>query len=234
MNWALVADIFYVFVIIGICLHIIYYTPSADKALAYVLVTIFLPVIGIAVYFAFGVNLRKQKLYSKKIIRDKTTLEDLRQRITLETEKAWDTKEPAIQKHKKLALYLLNDGMSPLTGGNEVKLLINGENKFPEVIRELKNAKHHIHIEYYIFEDGEIAEQIKDVLIQKAREGVEIRFIYDDFGSRSIRKEFVDELQAAGVQAFPFYKIVFIVLANRVNYRDHRKIIVIDGCTGFV
>lgn len=233
MNGALLADIFYALMITVISLHVIYNTPSNAKALAYVLVIIFVPVAGIAIYFAFGINHRKKKLYSKKIVRDKTALADLRERITLETEKAWDTKEPAIQKHKKLARYLLNDGMSPLSGGNEVKLLINGENKFPEVLEALKNAKHHIHIEYYIFEDGEIADQIKDVLIQKAREGVAVRFIYDDFGSRSIRKEFVKELKDAGIQAFPFYKIIFILFANRVNYRNHRKIIVVDGCIGF-
>ncbi len=234
MNWILLAVASYTVIIIIVCLNIIYNTPSTAKALAYVLVAIFLPAVGIAIYFTVGLNYRKKKLYSKKIVRDKNALEDLRQRITLESEKAWDSKEPAIEKHKKLALYLLNDGMSPLSGGNEVKLLINGENKFPEVLKALKNAKHHIHIEYYIFEDGEIAEQIKDILIQKAKEGVEVRFIYDDFGSRSIRKEFVDEMINAGVQAFPFYKIIFILLANRVNYRDHRKIIIVDGCTGFV
>ncbi len=234
MNWILLAVALYTVIIIIVCLNIIYNTPSTAKALAYVLVAIFVPVIGIAIYFTVGLNYRKKKLYSKKIVRDKNALEDLRQRITLASEKAWDTKEPAIEKHKKLALYLLNDGMSPLSGGNEVKLLINGENKFPEVLEALKNAKHHIHIEYYIFEDGEIGEQIKDILIQKAKEGVEVRFIYDDFGSRSIRKKFVDELIDAGVQAFPFYKILFIILANRVNYRDHRKIIIVDGCTGFV
>jgi cardiolipin synthase len=233
MDWTLLADILYVGVIIGICLHIIYNTPSADKALAYMMVTIFIPVIGIGVYLAFGVNRRKQKLYSKKIISNKTLLEELRNRITLESEKAWNTPEPAIQKHKKLALYLLNDGMSPLSGNNEVKLLINGENKFPEVIEALKNAKHHIHIQYYIFEDGDIADQIKDILIQKAKEGVQVRFIYDDFGSRSIRKEFVDELINGKVQAYPFYKVIFILLANRVNYRNHRKIIIVDGCIGF-
>jgi cardiolipin synthase A/B len=233
MNWALLADIFYGLIIIVICVHIIYYTPSADKALAYVLITIFMPVIGVAVYLAFGVNHRKQKLYSKKIINDKALLEEVRKRITLESEKAWNTPEPAIQKHKKLALYLLNDGMSPLSGNNEVKLLINGEQKFPEVIQALKNARHHIHIQYYIFEDGEIGEQIKEILIQKAKEGVQVRFIYDDFGSRSIRKEFVDELINGGVEAYPFYKVIFILFANRVNYRNHRKTIIVDGCIGF-
>jgi cardiolipin synthase A/B len=234
MNWILPAVISYIIIVIVVSLHIIYDTPSTAKALAYVLVVIFLPVIGIAIYYTVGLNYRKKALYSKKIVRDKTAMSDLRKRITLETEKAWDTKEPLIQKHKKLALYLLNDGMSPLLGGNEVKLLINGENKFPEVLESLKSAKHHIHMEYYIFEDDGIGNQIKDLLIQKAREGVEVRFIYDDFGSRSIRSKFADELIAGGVQAFPFYKIIFILFANRVNYRDHRKIIIIDGHTGFV
>jgi len=234
MNWALLADIFYILLIIAICLHIVYNTPSNDKALAYVLITIFVPLIGIAIYFTLGVNRRKNKLYSKKIIRDKNTLAELRERITLESEKALDTQEQAIKKHRKLALYLLKDGMSPLTGGNEVKLLINGENKFPEVLESLRNAKHHIHIQYYIFEDGDIAEEIKNLLIQKAQEGVAVRFIYDDFGSRSIRRSFVNEMKAAGIDAFPFYKIHFILLANRVNYRNHRKIIVVDGCIGFV
>lgn len=128
---------------------------------------------------------------------------------------------------------LLNDN-SPLTSHNEVKLLLNGENKFPEVIEALKNAQHHIHIEYYIFEDDNIGNQIKELLIQKVAEGVKVRFIYDDFGSRSIRKTTVRELIAGGVEAYPFYKILFIALSNRTNYRDHRKIIVIDGCTGFV
>src|ERR1700761_9495881 len=234
MSWILLAIISYIIIVIVVSLHIIYDTPSTAKALAYVLVVMFLPVIGIAIYYTVGLNYRKKALYSKKIVRDKTAMADLRKRITLETEKTWDTKEPVIQKHKKLALYLLNDGMSPLVGGNEVKLLINGENKFPEVLEALKGAKHHIHMEYYIFENDEIGNQIKDILVQKAQEGVEVRFIYDDFGSRSIRNKFADELKAGGVQAFPFYRIIFILFANRVNYRDHRKIIVVDGHTGFV
>lgn len=233
MNWIEPAEVGYAIVIVITCLHIIYNTPSTTKTLAYILGVIFLPGVGIGTYFMFGANYRKNKLYSKKIINDNRTLSDIRKRITVESEKAWNTGEPEVQKHKKLARYLLNDSMSPLSGQNEVKLLINGEEKFPEVIAELKKARHHIHIEYYIFEDEVIGNQIKDVLIEKAREGVAVRFIYDDFGSRSIRKKIVPELIAAGVQAFPFYKIYFMALANRINYRNHRKIIVIDGYVGF-
>jgi len=233
MNWIVFAEIAYGIIILITCLHIIYNTPSTTKTLAYILGVIFLPLIGIATYFMFGANYRKNKLYSKKIVNDNRILSDIRKRITLESEKAWNSGEPEVQKHKKLARFLLNDSMSPLSGNNEVKLLINGEEKFPEVIEAMKNAKHHIHIEYYIFEDEVIGNQIKDIMIQKAREGVAVRFIYDDFGSRSIRKKLVPELLEAGVQAFPFYKVYFILLANRINYRNHRKIIVIDGYIGF-
>ena len=96
MDWELLIDIGYILLIIVICLHIVYNTPSNDKALAYVLLTIFLPLVGIAIYFAFGTNRRKNKLYSKKIVRNKATLSDLRERITLESEKALDTQELAI------------------------------------------------------------------------------------------------------------------------------------------
>jgi cardiolipin synthase A/B len=233
MNWILLGEIAYTLVIISVCLHIVYNTPSTTKTLAYVLVVIFLPLIGIGIHLLFGANYRKNKLYSKKIANDSSLLNSIRSKISLASEKAWDTAEPEVQKHKKLAHFLLNDSDSPLTANNEIQLLLNGENKFPEVIKALKNAKHHIHMEYYIFEDEEIGNEIASILMQKAREGVQVRLIYDDFGSASIRKKIVPQLLEAGVQAFPFFKVYFILLANRVNYRNHRKIIVVDGHIGF-
>lgn len=235
MDWILILlEAIYSVIVVLVCLRIIYDTRSTSKTAAYMLLTIFVPALGMIVYFVLGTNYRKNIIYSKKIIRNSKLLNKIRDEIYLESEKTWDAAEPEVQRHKKLARLLLNDSMSPLSGGNEVKVLMNGEEKFPEVIRQLKAAKHHIHIEYYIFEDDVIGNQLKDVLIAKAREGVEVRFIYDDYGSRSIRKKLVPELIEAGVQAFPFYQIYFMLLANRINYRDHRKIIVIDGCVGFV
>ena len=220
MNWILVAEIGYTIIIFFVCLHIIYNTASTTKTLAYILVAIFIPVIGATIYFVVGTNYRKNKLYSKKILNDGNLLNEVREKINLDSEKAWDTAEPEVQKHKKLARFLLKDSDSPLTSNNEVELLLNGEDKFPVVIEALKNAKHHIHIEYYIFEDEEIGNQIANILMQKAAEGVQVRFIYDDFGSRSIRKKIVPQLIEAGVEAYPFYRIYFMALANRVNYRN--------------
>src|ERR1700754_3534718 len=121
--------------------------------------------------------------------------------------------------------------MSPLTADHEVKLLINGEEKFPAVLQALEEAKDHIHIEYYIYENDKIGQMIEELLIKKAKQGVTVRFIYDDFGSRGIRKNIARRLRAEGVQAYPFYKIMAVPLASRLNYRNHRKIIVIDGKT---
>jgi cardiolipin synthase len=233
MNWFLLGIISYICLVVAVCLRVLYDTDSTSKTFAYLLITVLLPGLGMLIYFAVGANYRKNKLYSKKIVNDAALLAEIREKIMVESEKSWDTGEAEVKSHKKLARMLMNDS-SPLTAGNDVKLLLNGENKFPEVLQALKNARHHIHIEYYIFENDNIGNQVKDILIQKAAEGVQVRFIYDDFGSRSIRKNIVQELRAAGIEAFPFYKIFFIALSNRTNYRNHRKIIVIDGCTGFV
>jgi len=234
MNWFLVAEIVYIIVVILVCLRVIYDTRSTTKTVAYLLLVIFVPVAGIFIYFSFGVNYRKRKIYSKKIIRDNALDRRVKQEIMHYSLHNLESKSPAISANKELARLLLSDGTSPLTAHNDVQILVNGEQKFPEVIKAIEQAKHHIHIEYYIFEDDEIGRAIEAVLCRKAQEGVTVRFIYDDFGSRTIRKKMVRRLRAAGAKAFAFHKIIFIALANRLNYRNHRKIIVVDGVVGFV
>lgn len=233
IRWIFLLEIVYGLLILATCLRIIYDTRSTIKTLAYLMLTIFLPVVGIILYFCIGTNYRKRKLYSKKIVRDVAMQNKMQEDIYRKSEKIWNTVPAEILKYQKLAHLLLNDGTSYLTGNNKIDILLNGEEKFPAVLEALRAAKNHIHIEYYIYEDDEIGNAIKDILIEKAKAGVKVRLIYDDFGSRSIRKRVVPELIAAGVQAFPFYKVLFIALANRLNYRNHRKIIVIDGCVGF-
>jgi cardiolipin synthase A/B len=233
MHLYLIIFIAYIFLLVFVCFKILYDVHSTTKTFAYLIITVMMPVLGMLIYFAVGANYRKNKLYSKKIITDDKILADIRQKIVHESEDSWNRGEQEVKTHEKLARMLLNDN-SPLTANNEVKLLLNGETKFPEVIRALKEAKHHIHMEYYIFEDDEIGNEIKNILIRKAKDGLQVRFIYDDLGSRSIRKQFIRDLSEAGVQVYPFYKILFIAFSNRTNYRNHRKIIVIDGCTGFV
>jgi len=233
MHWTWIAIICYLVVLLLVCLRIIFETHSSTKTLAYLLFCIFIPVIGIVFYITFGINYWKIKVYSKKLAEDENLLKALKKNIPHYTQTIATTEETAGLQHAELAAMLIKDLKSPLTRCNKVKLLLNGEEKFPELIACLENAKHHIHMEYYIYEQDEIGSAIIELLIKKAREGVEVRFIYDDFGSPTIKKKLEKRMQEAGVEIYPFSKVHFYLLANRFNYRNHRKIVIIDGQTAF-
>lgn len=233
MNWILVAELTYIALLLLVCLRIIYDTRTATKTLAYLLLAVFLPVAGMIIYFSFGINYRKRKLYNSKWLTDEELLDKLRDTIEKYTLGSAMARQPELRQNRELAALLSRDLRSQPTRNNRVKVLVNGEEKFPELFDAIKKAEHHIHIEYYIFEDDEIGNQMAQLLIKKAKEGVQVRLIYDDFGSRSIRKRLVPIMREAGVEAYPFHPIIFVLLANRMNYRNHRKIVVIDGKTAF-
>ncbi len=233
MKWTYIGLIAYILVVIFVCLRVVYETRSATKTMAYLMLCIFVPVGGIIFYILFGINYWRRKLYDKKSGEDKKMLDKLKREMSAFAAESITLSDMAADDNRELAQMLANELHSPLTRRNKAKLLINGEEKFPEVLQAISDAKHHIHIEYYIFEQDEIGQQIQDLLIKKATEGVEVRFIYDDFGSPSIKKKTEKRMRDAGIEIYPFYKILFYVLANRINYRNHRKIIVIDGQTAF-
>ncbi len=222
----------YYLIVLGVCVEILVNTYTPSKTLAYIFLVFFLPVGGILFYLSVGVNYRKRSLYNKKLRFDKVAFPEFERQVHEFSHEVLARKQNEIDYYYPLATHIAAENLSSLK--NEMVPLINGEKKFPELISSLKSAKHHIHIEYYIYEDDSIGTEIADILMDKARQGIEVRFIYDDFGSSSIRKSFIKRLQTAGVQAFPFYKIRSFWFANRMNYRNHRKIVIIDGIHGFV
>lgn len=234
MTWLIFFEIVYVIILILVCIRVIYDTRNNIKTLAYLLLIIFLPVFGMIFYFSFGINYRKRKMYDKKLVKDDVLQKQLEVKTYSDSSQTYRENQAMLESNKELAYMLVKGSLSTLTNDNDVKVLINGESKFPEVLTALEKAKYHIHIEYYIFEDDQIGKAIEEVLLRKAKEGVKIRFIYDDFGSRSIRRTLAKRLKSAGIQVFPFYEIIFKALASRLNYRNHRKIIVIDGTIAFV
>jgi cardiolipin synthase len=233
ITWLLMGQVGYFILLLLVVLRVLYDTRSSTKTLAYVLFIILVPVVGMIFYFSFGVNYRKRKLYSKKIIKNKELRRQLHDKLHGYSERVTssDLLPPAF---KKLARLIEGANESPLMSGNKVELLINGEEKFPALLAALKEARHHIHLEYYIFEDDVTGNAIADVLIERAQAGVAVRFLYDDFGSHSLSSRFIDRLQQGRVLTAPFYEIKFWAFANRLNYRNHRKIIVIDGRKAFV
>lgn len=234
MNWFLLGEIVYIAVLIFVCIRILYDTRSATKTMSYLLLVVFLPIVGIILYFSIGVNYRNRKIYSKKLVKDVDLDQRLRKEILKSSQRIMETGNEVLRENKALAKLVLHEELSPITRNNSTKILVNGEEKFPKVIEVLESAQDHIHMEYYIYEPDRIGREIAEVLKRKAQEGVIVRFVYDDFGSRKIRRQLVGELREAGVHAVPFYKIKLIFLANRINYRNHRKIIVVDGQEAFV
>ena len=203
------------------------------KTQSYLLLLVLLPVFGLVIYLFFGVNFRKQKLFSRKGITDNKVIQQWGQVYSerLHYSKEY-LKEALGNKSKLLFLFWRNSG-APVTLQNQVKILNNGEEKFPELLKQLQSAQNHIHIEYYIFEEGEIWNRIMDILCAKARQGVEVRLIYDSLGSNNLKNSSLRRLKKASVECGAYNPVIFPTLANRVNYRDHRKIVVVDGKTGF-
>lgn len=225
-------SIAYVLLILFICTRIIINTTIPSKALAYLLLVFAFPILGVIFYFSVGLNYRKRKLYRKKINIDIKAFPEIEEKRLQYSQKVLLKNKSKLGNFYPLVNFLKDKNI--ISDNNKVEIFINGEEKFPNILKSLKEAKHHIHIEYYIYENDSIGNQIAEILIAKAKEGVEVRFIYDDFGSKNIRSNIVKRLQKAGIEAKPFYKINFVKFANRLNYRNHRKIIVVDGTIGYV
>lgn len=237
INWGTlmgILAILYFGAILIITIMIIKEEESATKTLGYLTLIWFVPLVGVILYLSFGVNYRSNQMYSKKLKMNEDLEAEADAYIQKLSAEALCDGNTSVDQFRSLAQLVGHDFADQISVGNHVEVLINGENAFPIILEALKNAKETIHLEYYIIRNDKIGNEIKDVLIAKAKEGVKVRLIYDDFGSKAIRGQYVKELCASGVEVYPFRKIILIALANRLNYRNHRKIIVVDGRVGFV
>lgn len=190
-----------------------------------------LPVVGFLVYYATGTNRRKQKIYgAKRILDEKQHKESIK--IFQNSQKIIADFEKTFPKFSGLIRLFSHEMIS--SNNNRVELLINGDEKFEKLKKDLLEAKNHIHLEYYIFEPSQIGDEIIEILIQKSHKRVRVRFLYDALGSRYLSEKKIEQMQNAGVEIFPFFELKPWNFLNRINYRNHRKIVVIDGKIGYV
>src|SRR5690606_32860807 len=157
-------------------------TRSPTKTAAYLLLIVLLPIGGPMLYFLVGVNYRKRRIYSKKLIRNVNLFGQVRDTIQKDSQLVRETYPDLAEKNDALIKLLLGESLSPLSE-NKVTILLNGEMKFPSLLEALEKAEKFIHLEYYIFDEDATGHSVKDVLIRKAKEGVNVRIIFDDFGS---------------------------------------------------
>ncbi len=204
---------------------------NPSKTLGYVLVLIFLPIAGVIIYFYFGRDYRKRKLFSRKGMVDIGLLQEWKNEKEVVFEESFSTQ--FVDEQHKIISKLLQNNYAYLSTNNYLKILRNGEEKFKDLITCLESSAHHIHLEYYIIEDDPLVASIMDVLKKKAQEGVEVRIIYDDVGSSKLKHRFIKDLKSHGIEIYPFMKVRFPFLTSNANYRNHRKIVIIDGNIAF-
>lgn len=222
--FALIA--YYIFISFVI-LTIILDNKKPEKSFAFIFLILLVPIGGVIIYLLFGAQYQKKKILTKKRYFDKVYLNQISEANKISPDA--HSKLP----EGKLPTLFYNIEKVQFTKNNQILVLNNGEEKFPVLFQELKKAKHSIHLDYYIIKDDHIGSALFDILIQKALSGVKVKVIYDDVGS-SISKAGLKKLKEAGVQIYPYMPVLFSRLAHKANYRNHRKIVVIDNETGFL
>lgn len=207
---------------------------NPGKAVAWLSILFLCPVIGIIIYYFVARDYRKRKKlrsWAPRLFREvKAKL--WRQSVIVES--PGDLRNPEFQHQERLfGLLTLRPG-SPITGANRTRVFSEGKPAFAAMLAAMEQARDHIHIEFYIFRGDGIGTAFQEVMIRKAREGVKVRMLCDGLGSHGLQRAFVDRLREEGVEVYFFLPPLKAMLKRRVNYRDHRKIVVVDGTVGFV
>lgn len=196
------------------------------KTIAWVLVLSFLPLVGIVLYFFFGRRTRKDRHIWEK------SLNQLTKRSMIEFAEQKQLELP--EEHKELIQLFVNQNFALPFKNNETDVYVSGYEFFPALLAEISKATHHIHIVSYIIDDDPLGRLLRDALIDKARKGIEVRLLFDDVGSWKTPNRFFEQMREEGIEVHPFMPVRFPAFTGKVNYRNHRKIIVIDGKVGFI
>ena len=223
---SLIFHIVYLTMVLGTVVVVILDNRHPVKTLAWMMVLVFLPVIGLLLYFFFGQSARKERIISKRSF------------VTIARKplRGFWRKPPVDLPAESLSLANLFRRMnrSMPFGGNLTTIYTEGQPMVDALLEAIHSATHHIHLEYYIIEDDEVGQALSDALIAKASEGVSVRLMYDDVGCWRVKERFFRRMREHGIQVEPFLKVHFPILSRRMNYRNHRKLAIIDGRVGFI
>lgn len=205
---------------------------NPTKTLSYIIVLVFFPFVGLLIYYLFGQEYRKNKIFKKKRVLNERVVQSIDDELELNREEVKQVQAFLEDKIKLVKLLRTNDN-EPLSLNNKVEIFKSGDDKFEALLKDIKRAEHHIHLEYYIVKDGKIGLKVLNALCEKAKAGLQVRLIYDDVGSK-ISRSMKRKLTHAGVRHRAFMPVFFSKFTGKMNYRNHRKIAVIDGVIGYV
>ncbi len=200
---------------------------------AWLLLLYFVPILGFVLYLLLGQDFRKERMFKMKEIEGEIKYAVRRQEESIYRKKL-RLRDPELERFKRLILYNLNEGEAVLTDNNDIRIFTDGREKFQALLSEMDHARNYIHVQYYIIKNDELWKEIEEVLVRKVRQGVEVRVLFDSMGCRGMHRSDWARLERAGIKVAEFFPALLGKLQLRINYRNHRKIVVIDGRIGFV
>ncbi|MDE7160104.1 MAG: cardiolipin synthase [Muribaculaceae bacterium] len=219
-------SLLYLAVIAGCIAVVLSENRNPIRALAWTIALIALPGVGLVFYLFFGRSLKGLHLISRH---------NKRRLMNNKRPHAAPLDDPCLNDtDRQLVKLAENLCRCPLSLNNHIDIFTDGRSKFEALRRDLREARSSIYLQYYIFSDDALGREIADLLMEKARQGVRVKVIYDHVGSFSASRHFFRRMREAGVEAHPFFKVTFPQLANRINWRNHRKIVIIDNATGYI
>lgn len=222
----LLTVILYKIIVIAAIINVLMDNRQPAKTMAWVLVIYFVPIIGVIFYFFFGINTRRKRLVSQR------SIDQLTKRSMLEFVEQQDFKAP--ERYEQLIKLFVNQNMALPFKNNQTQIITDGSDFFLSLLRDIGSAQNHIHLNIYIFANDAIGRLIADALIDKALAGVEVRVIYDDVGCWNVPNRFFERMREAGIEVSTFLPVRFPLFTSKVNYRNHRKMVVIDGHIGYI
>ncbi len=224
IHWILL--VIYLAITIGGIVAVLMDNKQPEKTMAWILVLCFMPIVGIIFYLFFGQNTRKEKVISER------SMDLLMKRSMLEFAEQENLHIP--RRNRPLMKLFTNQNWALPFKDNEVSIFTDGYEFVSTLLYNIGQAQDHIHLDTYIIEDDPLGNLVADALIDKARQGVEVRLLYDDVGCWRVKDRFFNRMKAAGIQVYAFMPVRFPAFTGKVNYRNHRKLCVIDGKVGFI
>ena len=221
-----ILNLLYALTILGVVAVVVSENRNPVKSLAWVTVLLVVPLVGLVLYLVFGRNIQNKRIISR---RNRRKLRRLTARHL--TDVRHGRPPESLQARINLASALCG---SNYYEGNHAEVFDNGTDKFNALLADIAAAQHYINLQYYIIVDDNIGSRVLSALEERARAGVKVRIIYDHVGSFKLSRRALRRLKEAGAEAYPFFKVVFPPFGTRINWRNHRKIVVIDGEIGYI
>ena len=203
---------------------------NIDNTLTWIVILVLVPPLGFILYAMFGRSIAKNNMFSVKEKEDRV----IKNKILESYVEIESNLDPYLDENKDIIYTLANSNNAHFTADNDVDIYPESNMFFNSLLEELKKAEEYINIQFYIFKDDRIGKEIIEILKEKAQSGVEVRLLYDAVGGRNLSKKAVKEMKEAGVQVANFFPSFLNIINFNINFRNHRKIVVIDGKVGFV